>query len=97
MSDNRKKIHLPLYLFILILILGITVLQASGWVTLPAFANAFYENYTTALEDLSKDENFNAEKYMDDASDYSLQIIQIAESSNFSCILISLAKKLGIW
>ncbi len=82
MGVKLNRLYNPLYLFILILILGITVLQASGWVTLPAFANAFYENYTTALEDLSRDENFSAEKYMDDASDYSLQIIQIAESTD---------------
>ena len=82
MGVKLNRLYNPLYLFILILILGITVLQASGWVTLPAFANAFYENYTTALEDLRKDENFNAEKYMDDASDYSLHVIQIAESAD---------------
>ena len=82
MGVKLNRLYNPLYLFILILILGITVLQASGWVTLPAFANAFYENYTTALEDLRKDENFNAEKYMDDASDYSLHVIQTAESAD---------------
>lgn len=37
--------------------------------------------YTTALEDLSQDENFNPEDYPVNEKDYSLQVIQIAESS----------------
>lgn len=37
--------------------------------------------YTTALEDLSTDENFNSEDYPLIEDDYSLQVIQIAESS----------------
>lgn len=83
MGDKRKKLHVPLYLFILILFLSITVLQASGWVTLPAFAKSIeYSKYTTALEDLTGDGNFNADKYPDDTGDYSLQVIQIAESSD---------------
>ncbi len=81
MGVKLNRLYNPLYLFILIL-LCVTAIQASGWVTLPAFANAFYENYTTALDDLSSDANFNAEKYVDDAGDYSLQVIQIAESTD---------------
>ncbi len=68
MNDNQIRLYKPLYFFLLIL-LCVTAIQASGWVTLPAFANAFYENYTTALDDLSSDANFNAEKYVDDAGD----------------------------
>ena len=36
--------------------------------------------YSTAIEDLQKDENFNAEAYPVKEKDYSLQVIQIAES-----------------
>lgn len=81
MKQTKKNAATLLYFFLLILIC-VTAIQASGWVTLPAFANAFYENYTTALDDLSSDANFNAEKYVDDAGDYSLQVIQIAESTD---------------
>lgn len=38
--------------------------------------------YSEALEDLQKDEAFNPEKYPEIADDYSLQVIQIAESSD---------------
>ena len=38
--------------------------------------------YTSVLDDLQKDENFNVEMYPAVADDYSLQVIQIAESSN---------------
>ncbi len=38
--------------------------------------------YTSVLEDLAQDENFNAEDYPVIANDYSLQVITIAESSD---------------
>ena len=38
--------------------------------------------YTTVLEDLSKDSTFNAADYPNIEDDYSLQVIQIAESTN---------------
>ena len=38
--------------------------------------------YTDVLEDLQKDENFNPDDYPAVADDYSLQVIQIAESVN---------------
>lgn len=38
--------------------------------------------YTTVLEDLEKDEDFNPDSYPANPSDYSLQVIQIAESEN---------------
>lgn len=39
-------------------------------------------SYTNVLEDLTKDTNFNVEDYPAVADDYSLQVIQIAESVN---------------
>ncbi len=84
MGVKLNRLYKPLYIFILILFFGITAIQAiSGWASLPAFA-AFidYTKYTTALEDLSRDENFSAGKYVDDSTDYSLQVIQIAESTD---------------
>ncbi len=38
--------------------------------------------YSSVLEDLSKDENFNQSKYIEKINDYSLQLIQIAESES---------------
>ena len=39
-------------------------------------------NYSDVLTDLRKDENFNIDDYPDLVNDYSLQVIQIAESEN---------------
>ncbi len=39
-------------------------------------------NYTNVLDDLSKDENFDEANYPEVADDYSLQVIQIAESTS---------------
>lgn len=83
MGAKRKILHI-LPSFVLSLIFITAAIQAiSGWASLHAFA-AFvdYTKYTTALEDLSRDENFNAGKYIDDSTDYSLQVIQIAESAD---------------
>ncbi len=44
-------------------------------------ARAATSSYSSALSDLQKDSSFNAAKYPPSASDYSLQVIQIAEST----------------
>lgn len=46
------------------------------------FASAEEVRYTSVLEDLQKDESFNPEEYPVDSDDYSLKVIQIAESVN---------------
>lgn len=46
-----------------------------------AYAAEFVSGYTDVLDDLRKDEAFNVEDYPAVADDYSLQVIQIAESS----------------
>ena len=38
--------------------------------------------YTSVVKDLQKDESFNVEAYPSNAEDYSMQVIQIAESVN---------------
>lgn len=48
----------------------------------PANAEETTNTYTDVLEDLQKDENFNPDDYPAVANDYSLQVIQIAESVN---------------
>lgn len=67
----------------LVALLLLIIIMTCGWVILPAYAdNVTYDKYTTALEDLTRDENFNTAKYVDDAGNYSLQVIQIAESAD---------------
>lgn len=48
--------------------------------TFTLFASADTSNYSNVLEDLQKDESFNVEDYPVNAEDYSLSIIQIAET-----------------
>lgn len=47
-----------------------------------AFADETKYTYTTVLEDLQKDSSFNKDDYPNKDNDYSLQVIQIAESVN---------------
>lgn len=51
-----------------------------GQSVLPAFAAT--SSYTSPLEDLQKDSEFNVNDYPDNAGDYSIQVIQIAESTD---------------
>jgi len=44
------------------------------------FASAAASSYTNVLTDLTADENFNASEYPENVKDYSLKVIQIAES-----------------
>ncbi|MGN0812944.1 MAG: hypothetical protein ACI4MQ_05525 [Candidatus Coproplasma sp.] len=60
-----------------ILISSILILLG-GQAFLPTYAAV--QNYSNVLTDLQKDESFNAADYPIDKSDYSLQVIQIAES-----------------
>ena len=48
----------------------------------PVFARAESITYSNALDDLKKDTSFKTENYPTKADDYSLQIIQLAESVN---------------
>lgn len=59
-------------------LLVVTVIGGRG--ILPAFADT--TTYSNVLTDLQKDSNFNIADYPDDSSDYSIQVIQIAESTN---------------
>ena len=62
------------------LILAVLVCLQS--VPMPAFAEEVESKYTNVLDDLEKDDSFNASDYPAKANDYSLQVIQIAESVN---------------
>ena len=52
----------------------------SGWQSLPAYAAT--SAYSDALSDLQVDSEFNVDDYPNNASDYAIQLIQIAESTN---------------
>lgn len=71
---NNKKL---LYVLISLLLLVVTVISGRG--IIPAFADT--SSYTDVLTDLEKDEKFNVADYPDNSQDYSIQVIQIAEST----------------
>ena len=52
----------------------------SGRVILPAFAAE--KQYTGVLQDLQKDSEFDTSAYPDKSDDFSIQVIQIAESTD---------------
>ena len=62
---------------VLLALLLLAVALVSGRYISPAFADLV--RYTSVLTDLQKDESFNADDYPDNAKDYSIQVIQIAE------------------
>ena len=68
-------------LFLLIYVLLISCLFSSIVNILPRKAYAEDIVYTPVLEDLQKDEKFNAESYPVNEKDNSLNVIQIAEST----------------
>jgi len=47
-----------------------------------SFASDTSANYSNVMDDLKKDENFSVKDYPSDSQDYSLKVIQIAESVN---------------
>ena len=75
---EKRKLHKRFFavLAVMLLILPLFLTGAAG---VTAFAAE--TGYTGALEDLQKDENFNVEEYPDNARNYSIKVIQIAEST----------------
>lgn len=78
MTRGRKNNKL-LTTFLIVLLL--VAAMFGGWLTLPAFADTS-AGYTGVLEDLQKDSAFNVNDYPRKAGDTSIQVIQIAESTN---------------
>ncbi len=78
MELKRNRLNLK-FIFIAIL-LGLLLLAGSLCCvpTVPICADA--TQYTSVLDDLKKDETFNIAMYPTNREDYSLQVIQIAES-----------------
>ncbi len=73
MTNKRVKNK---YLCVLLVLLLLVCVWLSGRTYLPAFADTAY---TSAIADLQKDPEFNAADYPDKATDYSVNVIQIAE------------------
>ena len=75
-----KTLRITLSIVCVLLYVLISLIPTST-LTVSALNISVEDGYTTALEDLSTDENFNPENYPVIEDDYSLQVIQIAESS----------------
>lgn len=78
-----KEIKIQKRLLIIALILG-CLLSCFSNTIINVYASSIdvVGGYTDVLEDLQKDENFNIDNYPVVKDDYSLQVIQIAESSD---------------
>lgn len=77
----NKTLRISLSIVFILLYVLITLIPTNS-MTVSALNISVEGGYTTALEDLSTDENFNTEDYPVIEDDYSLQVIQIAESSD---------------
>ena len=73
---NKQKNKSFIYIILTLLLLVVTVLGGRG------FSSAFADTarYTKVMDDLQLDETFNENDFPDDSSDYSVKVIQIAES-----------------
>lgn len=74
---TKKRLAVMLLAFVL----GISAVITAAQVPVIAKAESTV-TYTNVLEDLQRDSSFSKEKYPEKATDYSLQIIQFAESSD---------------
>ena len=74
---TKKRLAVMLLAFVL----GISAVITTAQVPVIAKAESMV-TYTNVLEDLQRDSSFSKENYPENATDYSLQIIQLAESSD---------------
>ncbi len=74
---TKKRIAVMLFVFVL----GICAVITTA-AHIPLVARAESITYSGVLDDLEKDTSFNADNYPTNSSDYSLQVIQLAESVN---------------
>ena len=77
----RKALKENLIRFLALFILAVLCFAIYFGGLIPPVAYADNAAYTGVLEDLSKDENFTTTLYPTKSNDYSLQVIQIAEST----------------
>lgn len=74
------KVHFQ-YIISILLLFVLCITMWGGHMTAPQ-AYAESTSYSDVLDDLRKDENFSPSTYPSVANDYSLQVIQIAESTD---------------
>ncbi len=82
MRMNTKSIkHKILIAYVVLAMIIVSFAAVFGMTFYVAPARAA-ETYSNVLDDLQKDANFNSNNYPANATDYSLQMIQVAESSD---------------
>ena len=77
----NKQVHRCGFRSCVVALLLLVIALVSGQFVLPAFANTV-RLYTSVLTDLQSDAEFNVADYPAVSNDYSIQLIQIAESSD---------------
>ena len=80
MRKRQNKVQVKYIIFALIVLLISLISIIFGGGVDGVYAAAV--DYTSVIQDLETDENFNFEDYPQKADDYSLQVIQIAESTD---------------
>lgn len=76
---EKRNNYKTLFAWLAVLLVLCSLLLTSNGAGVTAFAES--TGYSYVLDDLCKDETFNTEDYPASRSDYSLQVIQIAEST----------------
>lgn len=76
LKQRRKIIKLISFVFVLLILIPLFGVGMGG----KAYADTDLSGYSDVLDDLKKDESFSLEDYPAKSGDYSLQVIQIAES-----------------
>ena len=76
--SKKRNFNKYKYLLLALVVLVLTVISGLD------FQSAFAETttYSSVIEDLRKDSNFNFGDYAENPKDYSIQVIQIAESTD---------------
>lgn len=77
----KSKIRKILFVFSLIILCILSAIFPTTYKYVYASVGTDGTIYTDVLEDLQKDSNFNAEDYVVNMTDYSLKVIQVAESN----------------
>ena len=75
-SGTKTRIILSVLAFVT------SVRVANTSARIPVYASEDKDRYTDVLTDLGKDDTFDAENYPQKDGDYSLQVIQLAESAD---------------
>ena len=70
-----------IYIFLSVFVIGVCTVFFTA-VQIPLYAEAEEITYSEVLDDLKKDSSFHASNYPENKTDYSLNVIQIAESVN---------------